>query len=89
MEEKIFLPVLHWFDAGTEFTGSHGSFRFKVTPNVVKGSGKEVDLAASSLTAEYWHGLYCYELSQMEGKQEFAMSDAGREELRRWLEENI
>ena len=89
MDGKIFLPVLHWFDANNEFTGSCGEFRFKVTPNVVMATGKEVDFASSTLVAEFWHGPFCYELSQVEGKKEFPMSETGKEELRLWLEENI
>ena len=85
MEEKIFLPVLHWFDANNDFTGSYGDFRFKVSPNVVKLNPKEVDFANSTLNAEYWHGPYCYEISQKEGSAEFPMSDEGREALRDWL----
>ena len=89
MEEKIFLPVLHWFDAGNDFTGSYGDFRFKVTPNVVKLTSKEVDFANSSLKAEFWHGQFCYELSQIEESSEFPMSEEGREALRAWLDRNI
>ena len=89
MEEKIFLPVLHWFDANNDFTGSWGDFRFKVTPNVVKLNPKEVDFANSTLKAEYWHGPYCYDISEKEGTAEFPMSDEGREALRAWLTENI
>ena len=47
---------------------------------------KEVDMAESSITAEYWHGEWCYELSQMEGQQTFPMSEAGRTALKAWIE---
>lgn len=85
MEEKIFLPVLHWFDANNDFTGSLGEFRFKVTPNVVKLTAKEVDFEKSTLKAEFWHGQFCYDLSEIEGSAEFPMSEDGRESLRAWL----
>ena len=35
---------------------------------------KEVDLAASSIHAELWHGELCYELSEMEQERTFPMS---------------
>ena len=90
MDNTIFLPVLHWFDASNEFTGSCGEFRFKAKPNVVKIAGtKEVDFAASSLTAEYWHGPFCYEKSEIEGTAEFPMSEDGLQAMRSWLESHI
>ena len=50
---------------------------------------KEVDLAASSIHAELWHGELCYELSEMEQERTFPMSDEGRAAMQQWLEENI
>lgn len=32
----------------------------------------------SSLEAEFWHGPYCYEKSQMEGSHSFPMSEEGQ-----------
>ena len=52
-------------------------------------SPKEVDLAASSIHAELWHGELCYELSEMEQERTFPMSDEGRAAMQQWLEENI
>ena len=85
----IFLPTLHTFAMNNVFTGSCGNFRFKAVPNVVKKTPKEVDMEASSITAEFWHGLYCYEKSQMEGKETFPMSEEGRAALKAWLESNV
>ena len=56
---------------------------------MVMATPKEVDFAASSIHAEYWHGLYCYEKSQMEGEETFPMSDEGRQEMLQWLESHI
>ena len=56
--EKIFLPTLHTFAMNNIFTGSCGMFRFRAAPTVVKKNPKEVDMEASSITAEYWHGLF-------------------------------
>lgn len=86
--EELFLPTLHTFEMENIYTGSLGLFRFRIVPSVVKSTPKEVDLAASSMTAEFWHGLFCYEKSEMEGKQTFPMSPEGLEEMRAWLLSN-
>ncbi len=87
--EKIYLPTLHTFAMKNVFTGSCGELRFRVAPNVVMKTAKEVDMEASTITAEFWHGPYCYQLSQMEGSKTFPMSEEGREEMQRWLESVI
>ncbi len=89
MEKEIYLPVLHWFAMNNLFTGSCGVLRFRAKPNVVMATAKEVDLAASSITVEFWHGLFCYEKSEMEGKQEFPMSEEGLGSMKSWLESKI
>ena len=66
--EELFLPVLHSFENGNVFTGSLGLLRFKITPQITMKTPKEVDFEASSIRAEYWHGLCCYEKSQIEGE---------------------
>lgn len=86
---EVFIPVLHWFDANNIFTGSCGDFRFRAKPNVVMATAKEVDFAASSITAEFWHGPFCYEKSEMEGSHDFPMSEEGRLAMKQWLESNI
>lgn len=88
MENEIFLPVLHSFENNNVFTGSYGRLRFKITPAVVMANAKEVDMAQSTVKAEYWHGVYCYELSEIEAEQVFPMSEEGREAIRTWLWEN-
>ena len=85
----IFLPTLHTFAMGNTFTGSCGMLRFKIVPNVVMRTQKEVDMEASSIHAEYWHGLFCYEKSQMEGEATFPMSEEGRLALKQWLEDHV
>ncbi len=85
----IWLPVFHHFENGNVFTGSSGSFRFRITPNVVQATPKEVDHAASSIRAEYWHGPLSYEFSAIEGEKSFPMSPDGRAELLKWLESNL
>ena len=84
----IYLPTLHTFAMKNTFTGSCGLFRFKVVPSVTM-NGKEVDFENSSMKAEYWHGQFCYEKSEIEGEQTFPLSAEGREELIAWLEVHI
>lgn len=86
---ELFIPTLHTFAMNNIFTGSVGLFRFRAAPTVVMSTPKEVDYTASSITAEYWHGEYCYEKSQMEGKAVFPMSSEGREQMIAWLESKI
>ena len=87
--KEVFVPTLHTFAMKNSFTGSCGEFRFKAVPEVTMKTPKEVDMEASSITAEFWHGPFCYEKSQMEGKETFPMSEEGRLALKAWLEENI
>ena len=68
------------------FTGSLGPFRFRIVPKVVMWNPKEVNMDESSMEAEFWHGPYCYEKSQMEGSRSFPMSEEGRQALKTWLE---
>ena len=87
--KEVFLPTLHWFAMTNLFTGSCGEFRFRAKPNVVMATAKEVDFDQSTITAEFWHGLYCYEKSKMEGSSTFPMTEEGLLEMKRWLESNI
>ena len=89
MEKEVFLPTLHTFAMNNIFTGSCGLFRFRAKPNVVMATPKEVDFGQSSIKCEYWHGLFCYEKSQMEAERTFPMTEEGRAEMKAWLEENI
>ena len=86
---EIFIPTLHTFAMENIFTGSCGAFRFRIAPNVVKKNAKEVDMEASSIFVEYWHGPFCYQKSEMEGSETFPMSEEGRLAMKKWLEENI
>ena len=82
---EIFLPTLHTFAMNNIFTGSCGLFRFRAVPNVVMATPKEVDFEQSSIHVEYWHGLYCYEKSQMEDEKVFPLSEPARQEMYDWL----
>lgn len=87
--EELFIPTLHTFAMKNTFTGSSGLFRFRVKPDVVMATPKEVDFEQSSIQAEFWHGLYCYEKSEIEGTKSFPMTEEGRTAMKKWLEENI
>lgn len=87
--EDIFIPTLHTFAMKNLFTGSCGLFRFRIQPNVIMATPKEVDFEQSTMFAEYWHGLYCYEKSEVEGSETFALTEAGREEMIAWLKSHI
>ena len=89
MEEQLFLPVLHYFAMNNIFTGSLGLFRFRAAPTVEMATPKEVDFEKSFITAECWHGQFCYEKSEMEDKKDFPMSEEGKAEMLRWLTDHI
>ena len=86
---ELFIPTLHTFAMKNTFTGSCGLFRFRAEPNVIMATPKEVDFQQSTIHVEFWHGLYCYEKSEMEGEHTFPLTDEGREEMIRWLKEHI
>lgn len=86
---EIFIPTLHTFAMNNIFTGSCGMFRFRAAPKVVMATAKEVDFAQSTIHVEYWHGLFCYEKSQMEGEETFPMTEEGRAAMIAWLESKI
>ena len=86
---ELFLPTLHTFAMKNPFTGSCGLFRFRVVPNVIMATPKEVDFQQSTMEAEFWHGLYCYEKSTVEGKETFPLTEEGREAMMQWLASNL
>lgn len=86
---ELFIPTLHTFAMNNVFTGSCGSFRFRCEPHVEMATAKEVDFEKSTIFVQYWHGLFCYEKSTMEGECTFPMSETGREEMIVWLKEHI
>ena len=86
---ELFLPTLHTFAMNNSFTGSMGPLRFRIVPEVVMATAKEVDMEASSITVEYWHGLLCYEKSEMEGTRTFPMSEEGRLAMKKFLEDHV
>ena len=90
MEAKeVFLPTLHWCAMTNTFSGSCGEFRVMAKRKGIMGTPKEVDFDQSTIECEFWHGKLCYELSEMEGKEIFPMTEEGRLAMKAWLEANI
>lgn len=86
---ELYLPTLHTFAMKNTFTGSVGLFRFYAEPNVVMATPKEVDFEQSTITVKYWHGLFCYEKSEIEGEATFPLTEDGRDSMYKWLVEHI
>lgn len=87
--DEIFIPTLHTFAMKNVFTGSLGMFRFKIKPDIQMKTPKEVNYETSTMLAEYWHGLFCYEKSTVEGQAVFPLTEAGRADMLAWLKEHI
>lgn len=87
--EDLFIPTLHTFAMKNLFTGSYGMLRFRIKPDVVMATPKEVDFEQSTMSVEYWHGLYCYEKSEMEGSETFPLTEEGRQQMLNWLKSKV
>ena len=87
--EDLFIPTLHTFAMKNVFTGSYGMLRFRIEPAVVMATPKEVDFEQSTMQVQYWHGLYCYEKSEMEGSETFPLSEEGRQNMLDWLKSKV
>ena len=87
--EELFIPTLHTFAMKNLFTGSYGMLRFRIKPDIVMATPKEVDFDQSTMFVEYWHGLYCYEKSEMEGSETFPLTEEGRQSMIDWLVSKI
>ena len=86
--DDIFIPVLHSIENNNIFSGSCGTLRFVLTPEVVMENAKEVELNKSSIKGQLRHGPYCLEKSVVEQDRIFPMSEEGRGQILAWLEEN-
>lgn len=81
----IFIPTLsHWL-LGNRWSGSLGRGSYHVTPRRREEDGETRD----ELFAEVWTGPVCYEQSTVEATSTFPVTEAGLEELRGWLEEQL
>ena len=87
--EELFIPTLHTFAMKNLFTGSFGMLRFRIKPDVIMATPKEVDFDQSTMFVEYWHGLFCYEKSEMEGSEIFPLTEEGRQNMIDWLKSKV
>ena len=87
--EELFIPTLHTFAMKNLFTGSYGMLRFRIKPDVIMATPKEVDFDQSTMFVEYWHGLFCYEKSEMEGSEIFPLTEEGRQNMIDWLKSKV
>lgn len=71
--EQLYLPVVSHFQNQNIWTASIGALSYKVTP------------AEETLQVETWRGPWCYELSQVEERAEFPLTEEGIGALRNWL----
>lgn len=87
--ERLFIPTLHTFAMNNIFTGSVEQLRFRIVPKIIMRTPKEVDFDQSTMEAEFWHGPYCYEKSEMEGSHVFPLTEQGRSDMHQWLASQI
>ena len=87
--DRLFIPTLHTFAMNNIFTGSVERLRFRIVPKIVMKTPKEVDFEKSTIYVEYWHGILCYEKSQMEGEATFPMTEEGRLAMKAFLESKV
>ena len=86
---ELFVPTLRTFENNNIFTGSYGLLRYRIEPSITMLTPKEVNMEESSMKAEFWHGILCYEKSEMEGERVFPLSQEGRSDMIRWLCDQI
>ncbi len=69
------LRNFYFYQSGNSFTGSLGSFSYKIVPE------------SDKLKAMTWHGMLCSELAEMEHEKEFPFTQEGFDEMIKWLED--
>lgn len=80
IREKFMIPVLLFFINKNEFVGSHGDFRYKITP----------DNKENLLKVVIWHGKFCLEKSEVTAQAEFPMDEndlTGYNNMCKWINE--
>lgn len=78
-EKNIFnIPTLHYFRERNKYSGStHKIFRYKIFPSDV-------------LECIVWHGVNasdCITEEEIKGRESFPLTEEGRTEMLKWLEE--
>lgn len=76
-DKMLDLPGLLYFQNGGIYKGSAKGTRYKISPEDDK------------LTVEIWLEPYCYEKAEVLERVEFELSDSGRSEMVKWLEEKV
>ena len=71
------LPGLLYYQNGGVYKGSAKGTRYKISP------------ADDKLAVEIWLEPYCYEKAEILERVEFELSDNGRSEMVKWLEEKM
>ena len=69
------LRNFYFYQSGNSFTGSLGSFSYKIVPQ------KE------TISAVTWHGMLCSELVEIENECEFPLTEDGFKQMIKWLED--
>ncbi len=69
------LRNFYFYQSGNSFTGSLGSFSYKIVPQ------KE------TISAVTWHGMLCSELAEIENECEFPLTEDGFKQMIKWLED--
>lgn len=73
----IELPSYEYLTAGNNYKGSRGKFRYNII----------VDTKEGKVTASYWCGVLCSELSEMEETAEFPLNEEGHKAVTEWVVE--
>jgi len=67
------IPRIYYFESKNSFTGSRGTFNFKIVPE-------------GELKVITWHGFINSELAEIEHEASFPISAEGHEEMLIWLD---
>ena len=77
MAQELFLPSMAHWTYGNNWSGSAGTVRFFVTTS------------SENMLVDMWDEDVCHELAQIKSSAEFPVTEAGLEEMRRWIVEQI
>lgn len=86
-EPGFYLTNLHSWINGNAFFGSFREMRFLIRPSVSLDKETGEPKPESKVTACIWKGEYCMEESEILRQAEFPLTEAGREQVIDWLEE--
>ena len=81
------IPTLLFWENGNTWYGSKGNARFFIQPVTSPQEEGQSEPPAPILQAELWPGPLTKQLSQVIATASFPLSEAGLEQLTRWLED--